>query len=64
MGGGSSQSRALPASPPPAPPVSQEDDEVRSAYDRERRRIARLQGRESTLLVSPLDDSGKQTLGE
>jgi hypothetical protein len=44
--------------------VTEEDDEVRAAYDRERRRISRLQGRESTLLVSPLDDQGKTRLGD
>jgi len=64
MGGSSSRSPALPDPPPPAPPVTEEDDEVRAAYDRERRRISRLQGRESTLLVSPLDDQGKTRLGD
>ena len=64
MGGSSSHSPDPPPEPPPpAPPVTEEDEEVREAYDRERRRIARLRGRQSTLLVSPLED-GKATLGE
>ena len=61
--GSSSGSSRPPAAQPTVAPSTREDEDVRNAYERERRRLMRARGRESTFLVSP-GAQGAEKLGQ
>ncbi len=67
FGGSSSRSpEKLPSPKPADPPVTMEDEESRTAAERERRRLSNAGGRRSTNLIeatNPYAQGAKSTLG-
>tara|TARA_R110002020_G_scaffold144145_1_gene317002 strand:+ start:1004 stop:1198 length:195 start_codon:yes stop_codon:yes gene_type:complete len=58
---GGSKPKPPPPPPPPVAPVTQEDENVKSAGEKERKRIYGQKGRQGSQLLSTNEASGSQS---